>query len=58
MSYPFEPRLLGSHRDGFTPELAPDATEINVVRRIRREVAERLTRLRPRVSWGCCWSTG
>jgi Flp pilus assembly CpaF family ATPase len=44
MSYPFEPRPLGGHRDGFTPELPPDASEINVVRRIRREVAEQLTR--------------
>jgi Flp pilus assembly CpaF family ATPase len=44
MSYHYEPRQLGGHRDGFTAELAPDAGEINVVRRIRREVAERLTR--------------
>jgi pilus assembly protein CpaF len=44
MSYPFEPRQLGGHPDGFTAELAPDASEINVVRRIRREVAEWLTR--------------
>ncbi|RZU48775.1 Flp pilus assembly CpaF family ATPase [Krasilnikovia cinnamomea] len=44
MSHPFEPRALGRHRDGFPPELPADATEIPVVRRIRREVAERLTR--------------
>ena len=44
MSYPFAPRPVVGPRDGFTAELAPDASEINVVRRIRREVAERLTR--------------
>ncbi|MDI6104370.1 ATPase, T2SS/T4P/T4SS family [Actinoplanes sp. NEAU-A12] len=42
MSYPFDPRRPG--RNDFTPELAPDSSEIMVVRRIRREVAERLTR--------------
>jgi pilus assembly protein CpaF len=45
MSYPFAPRPVGAPADGFTAELAPDASEINVVRRIRREVAERLTRV-------------
>ena len=45
MSYPFATRQPAGHRrDGLTPELAPDASEITVVRRIRREVAERLTR--------------
>ncbi len=43
MSYPFQPQPPGS-RTGFTAELPADATEIPVVRRIRREVAERLTR--------------
>jgi Flp pilus assembly CpaF family ATPase len=42
MSYPMTLRRPG--RDGFTPELAPDAAEIPVVRRVRREVAEHLTR--------------
>ncbi len=42
MSYPFDAHRPG--RDGFTPELAPDSSEITVVRRVRREVAERLTR--------------
>src|SRR3954471_3253982 len=42
MSYPMTLRKPG--RDGFTPELAPDGSEIPVVRRVRREVAERLTR--------------
>jgi Flp pilus assembly CpaF family ATPase len=45
MSYPFEPRQATGRRDGFAAELAPDASEIIVVRRIRREVAERLTRV-------------
>jgi Flp pilus assembly CpaF family ATPase len=45
MSYPFEPRQAAGRRDGFAAELAPDASEIMVVRRIRREVAERLTRV-------------
>ena len=42
MSYPMTLRRPG--RDGFPPELAPDAAEIPVVRRVRREVAEHLTR--------------
>jgi Flp pilus assembly CpaF family ATPase len=45
MSYPFSPRsAAGIGRELVLPELAPDAGEIHVVRRIRREVAERLTR--------------
>jgi Flp pilus assembly CpaF family ATPase len=44
MSYPLATRQPTGRRDGLTPELAPDASEITVVRRVRREVAERLTR--------------
>ncbi|MGC9667446.1 CpaF family protein [Planosporangium sp. 12N6] len=45
MSYPFEPLPPdGNRREGLTPEVPGDASEITVVRRIRREVAERLTR--------------
>src|SRR4051812_30529344 len=45
MSYPFEPFPPGGNHDGYPPEpTAGDASEIAVVRRIRREVVERLTR--------------
>ncbi|GAB1644369.1 CpaF family protein [Krasilnikovia sp. MM14-A1259] len=44
MSNPFAPRPLSRHRDGFPPEPTAVATEIPAVRRIRRDVAERLTR--------------